>query len=237
MWRAILVLLLCTPRIVRAALLALPSPDQGCEAALARAESAWRLPAGVLGAIARVESGRAGPDGSVHPWPWTINVEGDGHFLTSKTEAIASVRAQQARGARSIDVGCMQVNLMHHPDAFRSLEEAFDPERNTDYAASFLTTLRAQLGSWPAAIGAYHSATPALAGPYRDQVLAAWHGAPMSPTSPGIGMGINMAMGMGHPFPGSSTSTVIRSAVPPSGPTGRGLDAYRAMPVRLAFHR
>jgi hypothetical protein len=42
---------------------------------------------------------------------------------------------------------------------------------------------------------------------------------------------------MGHPFPAGPASTVMRSAAAPSGAAGRGLDAYRAMPIRLAYRR
>ena len=76
-----------------------------------------------------------------HPWPWTVNAEGQGAFYDTKAEAVAAVRAMQARGVRSIDVGCGQINLMHHPDAFASLEQAFDPQANAAYAARFLKEL------------------------------------------------------------------------------------------------
>jgi hypothetical protein len=74
----------------------------------------------------------------------------------------------------SIDVGCLQVNLMYHPDAFASLEDAFDPGHNADYAAHFLNTLYADSHDWKQAIGAYHSETPALGDAYRVLVLARW---------------------------------------------------------------
>ena len=45
------------------------------------------------------------------------------------------MNSYRAQGARSIDVGCMQVNLLHHADAFASLEQAFDPVANARYAA------------------------------------------------------------------------------------------------------
>ena len=35
----------------------------------------------------------------------------------------------------------MQVNMMYHPDAFNSLEEAFDPSTNVSWAASWLKKL------------------------------------------------------------------------------------------------
>src|SRR3546814_15246449 len=68
--------------------------------------------------------------------------EGRGRFLPSKAAAIEEVRRLQARGIRNIDVGCLQVNLHYHPDAFASLETAFDPEANAAYAADFLVRLR-----------------------------------------------------------------------------------------------
>ncbi len=150
--------------------------DSGpCGTAIAAAERAWRLPAGLLPAIARVESGRLDPGtGMVHPWPWTINAEGTGHFFDSKEEAIAAVSALQARGVRSIDVGCMQVNLMHHPLAFATLDEAFEPEANPNYAGNIQNALSRQFGSWPAAAAAYHSQTPELASDYQRMVMAAW---------------------------------------------------------------
>ena len=84
------------------------------------------------------------------------------------------MRALQARGVRSIDVGCLQVNLMYHPAAFASLDEAFDPRINAAYAARFLNTLYAERRDWAHAIAAYHSETPALGDAYRVLVMARW---------------------------------------------------------------
>ena len=44
-----------------------------------------------------------------------MNAEGVGTYYPSKAAAIAAVEALQARGVQSADVGCMQVNLLHHP--------------------------------------------------------------------------------------------------------------------------
>ena len=77
-------------------------------------------PPGMLAAIAQVESGP--PDsrtGAMRPWPWTIDADGVGPFFATKAQAVAAVAALQAQGMRSIDVGCMQVNLMHHPGGVR----------------------------------------------------------------------------------------------------------------------
>lgn len=109
-------------------------------------------------------------------WPWTINAEGQGRFVPTKEAAIAAVRALQARGVTVIDVGCLQVNLHHHPRAFASLDEAFDPAANARYAGLFLSRLRQSARDWETAAGHYHSQTPELAEAYRLKVLAAWPG-------------------------------------------------------------
>jgi hypothetical protein len=130
---------------------------------------------GQLAAIGRVESGRPDPaGGTVRPWPWTVNIGGVDRFFASKAEAVTETAAMRARGVASIDVGCMQVNLMHHPAAFASLEEAFDPLSNALYAAQFLKALFSETGEWPAAVAAYHSRTREIGASYQKKVLAAW---------------------------------------------------------------
>jgi soluble lytic murein transglycosylase-like protein len=188
--RALLRLLLLVLPLPAMASVPAASPAQLCEAALVTAERAEQLPARMMGAIAVVETGRSdAASGTLRPWPWTINAEGEGFFFATKQQAIDAVRLLQARGVRSIDVGCMQVNLMFHPDAFASLDQAFDPETNARYAARFLTALHTTHRDWPAAIAAYHSETPAIGADYRQRVLARWD-------RPGIAPGI-----IGH-YPG-----------------------------------
>ncbi len=144
-----------------------------CLAAAATAEVEWGLPSGVLAAIGRVESGRWDPrTRRVEPWPWTANVAGDGRYYASPGDAVADVARERAGGVRSVDVGCFQVNLLHHPKAFATLDEAFDPLANARYAARFLTALHASAGAWDLAVGQYHSAVPEIGGPYRGRVMA-----------------------------------------------------------------
>jgi Transglycosylase SLT domain len=145
-----------------------------CRAALAAAEARYAIPAGLLQAIGIVESGRRDEGtGDFRPWPWTTNVDGEGRFFDTKAQAVTWVRQAQAQGTRSIDTGCAQVNLLHHPAAFASLEQAFDPAANADYAARFLKELRTMAGgNWMTAVGYYHSQTPELAAAYREQVQA-----------------------------------------------------------------
>jgi hypothetical protein len=153
-------------------------PATLCEAAVTTSEYVNHLPPRMLGAIALTESGRLdAASGHVRPWPWTINAEGEGRFFDTKDAAIAAVKALQDRGVQSIDVGCLQVNLMYHPAAFASLDAAFDPRSNATYAAHFLNALYAASKDWPTAIAAYHSETPALGDAYRVLVMARWQNA------------------------------------------------------------
>jgi len=150
-------------------------PGEQCRAAISAAERGHAIPAQLMAAIGRVESGRRDPGtGTWGAWPWTINAEGQGAYFDTKAEAVAAVRTLQTRGVRSIDVGCMQVNLMHHPDAFPNLDLAFEPAVNADYAARFLTQLHAATGDWNRATGNYHSANPAEGDPYAAKVAAVW---------------------------------------------------------------
>jgi hypothetical protein len=150
-------------------------PAALCETAVTTAEFSGHLPPRLLHAISLTESGRIDPrTGAVRAWPWTINAEGAGQFFQTEQDAVAAVRTLQARGVKSIDVGCAQVNLMYHPDAFTSLDDAFDPRSNARYAARFLNALYAEGRDWARAIAAYHSETPALGDAYRLLVLARW---------------------------------------------------------------
>ena len=134
-------------------------------------------------AIGVVESGRADPAGRARPWPWTIDVGGAGQFFATKADAIAAVEDLQAKGVQSIDVGCLQVNLMHHPHAFPSLDAAFDPATNAAYGARFLRALFRITGNWTAAAADYHSQTAALGLPYARQVMLAWGHPELAPAA------------------------------------------------------
>src|SRR3984885_12661954 len=149
---ALLLCLACQSALAEPIMRPVGPPGLLCRQAIDPATRTHAIPPGLLAAIGRVESGRHDPvSGATNPWPWTVDAEGQGAFYDSKELAIAAVHALQARGVRSIDVGCMQVNLMHHPGAFNSLEQAFDPMANADYAARFLVELHGQAGTWPAA--------------------------------------------------------------------------------------
>src|SRR4051794_17124580 len=208
--------------------------EQGqlCRAAIAQAERERGLPPRLLAAIGRVESGRRDPQtGTLHPWPWAINAEGRGSFFPDKAAAIAAVRALQAEGVRSIDVGCLQINLRHHPQAFASLDEAFDPLANARYGARFLTELQATRGDWMQAAGGYHSQTPGFAEPYRARVAAAWLAEQGMPVPPPTALAAAAVPGGGAMLGNGAGRPPLRPAAPGAG---GGRDPYRAAPIPLA---
>jgi len=189
-----------------------PPPAAGvCEMAAGAAEQQYGLPAGLLRAIGIVESGRWQPAiNRVAPWPYAIDVGGYDLFMESLPEAVGKVASLRQEGFASIDVGCFQINLMYHPDAFATLEEAFDPAANAAYAARFLLSLYGRSGSWEIAVADYHSAVPELGDPYRAHVYAVWQGAPpgaVMGTGYGTGSGrgaVSVALGAPHSLDSSS---------------------------------
>jgi hypothetical protein len=247
---AAMVLAVTGPTLAQTALFAPVAQGLLCRSAVAAAERSNGIPAHLLAAISRVESGRRDPiSGAMHPWPWTANAEGQGYFYETKAEAVTAVRAMQGRGIRSIDVGCGQVNLMYHPDAFPNLEAAFDPRANAAYAGRFLKDLFVQTGDWNKAVAMYHSATPDIGAEYQGKVQAVW---PEEQRLAGLVGATPLAQAWGATLaaPPPSFMRITRVQSPgtvPGGriiplptiageiPPGRGLDAYRATPIGLAF--
>ncbi len=137
-----------------------------CRSAAQQVSTETGVPVDVLNAISLTETGRK-RNGSFAPWPWTVNMEGAGHWFDTAQEALAYTLDGHAKGKRSFDVGCFQLNYNWHGHAFESIEQMFDPIANARYAADFLSRLYAETGSWSAAAGAYHSRTPEYANRYR----------------------------------------------------------------------
>lgn len=148
-----------------------------CTHQVVRAERKYGIPQRLLGAIAATETGRRHSKSGIKvPWPWSINVEGRPFLFHTKREAVIAVEKFQARGISSIDVGCMQINLHHHPDAFANLSQAFEPSFNVDYAARFLRSHYDETHAWKTAVGRYHSRTPGHAARYVGLVYGQWYG-------------------------------------------------------------
>ncbi len=149
-------------------------PD--CEYLASVVEEKQDLPVGILSSISNVEAGRIINGKPKKGWPWTVNHSGEGLFFESKPDAIKYVEDHLNIGDLNLDVGCMQISLKWHSKKFSSLEEAFDPKVNINYAAAFLKNLFRNHGDWNSAIKYYHSSDPSKNIKYHQKVIAAWHG-------------------------------------------------------------
>lgn len=148
-----------------------------CAEIFALYEKEYSIPSNLLAAVSLNESGMYHQELKEKiPWPWAVNNAGQGFYYSSKLQAIKSVKEMLKKGNRSIDVGCMQINLLHHPTAFKSLDEAFDPEINIAYAAKFLKRQYDRFHSWRKAVAAYHSENAEHGVPYANRVFATWQG-------------------------------------------------------------
>jgi soluble lytic murein transglycosylase-like protein len=133
------------------------NPSSSCEREILRAAPRHGVPLAVLYAVGLTETGRAGTLSA-----YALNVEGTPYFASDLADALAAFEAARERGAKLIDIGCMQINHFYHASAFAEVADMFDPARNVDYAARFLLSLYRREGTWTMAAARYH------AGPNND---------------------------------------------------------------------
>jgi hypothetical protein len=94
---------------------------------------------------------------------------------------------------------------MHHPDAFGSLDEAFEPMRNVAYGARFLGALERETSSWARAVERYHTGDPDRGRAYRERVYRRWAEAPAN----------------GPPLrDGAADPRILQASLPPEGAIG-----------------
>ncbi len=177
MFLLLMLLMLLQPLVVSASQLKEPTDTAHiCLRATQMMESKHNIKKHLLTTIASIESGRWDEKRQQKlAWPWTINAQGKGYFFNTKAEAVKKARELKAQGITSIDVGCMQINMLYHGQEFASLEEAFDPMHNVEYAAKFLNNLyESNDRDWLKAAMAYHSSIPEKANVYRKKIVEAF---------------------------------------------------------------
>jgi soluble lytic murein transglycosylase-like protein len=128
-----------------------------CEDAISAAAAKYDIPEGILYSVGLTETGRKG---SLQPY--AMNVEGKAHYFEGVEDALQAFQRAREGGAVLIDVGCMQINQHFHGENFTSVEAMFDPGRNVEYAARFLSNLHRRHETWTMAVARYH------AGPNND---------------------------------------------------------------------
>ncbi|MEE2695007.1 MAG: transglycosylase SLT domain-containing protein [Pseudomonadota bacterium] len=133
----------------------------------------FNLPNKLLTSISLVESGIKREKNTFRSWPWTLNVSGKSMYFNSKIEILKYLK-ENINKKKSIDIGCMQINVRYHLRNFESLSHMVDPEENVKYAATFLLQLFKKHRSWNEAISRYHSSVPIKKKRYLKKVYAYW---------------------------------------------------------------
>ncbi len=144
--------------------------ENPCLVAAREAEARFHIPARTLQAMAMVETGHGREDGHREPWPWTVTINGHGHFYPDRNAAEAAAEHAIHAGAPSVDMGCLQLDWRFHHKALGSVRVGLDPTVNVTQAARYLVTLHKETRSWPAAVARYHSRHPRAGQAYLHRV-------------------------------------------------------------------
>lgn len=131
--------------------------ENACEREMVTASKRYEIPIGILYAVGLTETGNKN---SLQPY--ALNIDGKAVFARTQSDAMRIFQDAKRRGAKLIDVGCMQINHYYHGEKFPSVAAMFVPQLNVEYAARFLKELRVREGSWTMAVARYH------AGPNND---------------------------------------------------------------------
>lgn len=136
----------------------------------------YDIPPTILYAVALAESGKQIPALSGRrPWPWTLNIAGQGSYYPTRVAAWQVLEARLAAGETRIDIGLMQVNWRFHQRQLENSWRALAPEHNLAVAAEILRRCYAERGDWWAGVGCYHAPNNAVrAARYVERVRAAW---------------------------------------------------------------
>ncbi|MCP4966485.1 MAG: lytic transglycosylase domain-containing protein, partial [bacterium] len=134
------------------------------------------IPHTLLYAMALTESGKQiEPAGGYRPWPWTLNLAGQGYFYSSRSAAWKALTGWISEGKRSIDIGLMQVNWRYHQDRLGTTWQALDPYHNLRVGAAILQACYQIRQDWWSSVGCYHSpANESRADRYRQRVVSHW---------------------------------------------------------------
>lgn len=128
--------------------------------AYVQAASQHDVPPDILYAVALTESKKQLEHG-VRPWPWTLNVKGEGRYFSSRKDACDALYRAMFE-TQLIDIGVAQINMRWQPQLFgagnRFVDpcDALDPHANLEEAAGLLRQHYDGSGDWLTAAGRYH---------------------------------------------------------------------------------
>jgi len=134
------------------------------------------IPPALFYAIALTESGRSIEVLKARrPWPWTLNIAGEGSFYPDRIAAWRALDEALINGQTRVDIGLMQVNWRYHGARLENSWLAMEPAHNLEVAAEILRECYAKRRDWWASVGCYHAPNHAeRAARYTARVRAAW---------------------------------------------------------------
>jgi hypothetical protein len=138
------------------------------------------VPGQLLYALARAESGKLTKDGSIEPWPWTLNIEGTGHYYPNRDTMFDSLMTAIAED-RQVDIGLTQLNWHWKYERLVSPWQATDPVFNLKTACNIVREHydNDPQSGWFFAAGKYHResdspASLAIRHRYSERVKKYW---------------------------------------------------------------
>ena len=115
------------------------------------------IPPAILFSVALGESGTLLQRGDILPWPWTLNINGQGYFYRTREAAYIALKNAIDK-KQTVDIGLGQVNWQsHHARLANDAWLALEPEFNLQLAASILREHFLSSKHWWIAVGRYHS--------------------------------------------------------------------------------
>ena len=88
------------------------------------------LPVSVVKKIITHES-KSFYKGRPQPWPWTLNINGVGHYYTSRAQALVAARKVIDDGAKKFGIGLGQIEWSFHKQRFNgNLAMSLHPAKN-----------------------------------------------------------------------------------------------------------
>jgi hypothetical protein len=112
----------------------------------------------------------------VQPWPWTLNINGVGHYYQTMKDAVIAAKNAHREGARRLGVGFGQVEWVYHSERFNgSFENALNPKQNVKVVCEILVEAwrSPKVNTWEDAIAYYHRPVlDKIARSYAEKVLS-----------------------------------------------------------------
>jgi len=136
----------------------------------------YGIPARLFYAVALTESGQSSlSQKQWRPWPWTLNINGQGHYYPSRQAAWTKLQQALKDKQTAVDVGLMQIAWRYHRQALGSAWQALEPLHNLRVGAGILKRCYARMTDWWQSLGCYHAPNdPDRARKYRERVRQHW---------------------------------------------------------------